>query len=240
MTTKLTVRQPEQALAVPEYIARGNQGLEDVDKGDLTFPRIDIAQSMSKCMKKSLPQFIEGIQEGDLYNSLTRVVYQQPLTVIPIRFYKNYIKFRPVEEGGGVVRMASSAGGIKPEELEFGPNGEKPAWTTLRNFLVYLPDCKELAIVSMKSTSTRIAKDWVALMKLFGNFPSYARKYLLVTVPETSKAGQSYMNFAKIQSSGYATREDFETAQLYYSQFSGREIVADDTDLESEENTSPF
>ena len=221
------------ALSIPSYIAESRSGLENVGKDEIAFPRIDIAQDSSKCTKKqSTDHFIPGIESGDLFNTLTREIYTRPLSVVPIQFFHSYIKFRPQDQGGGVLRMADNLDNINPEDLSFGPNGEKPVWTTLWNFLVFLPETQEVAIVSMKSTSAKVAKQWLALMSLFGKRPSFSRYYTLETVYE-DKGANSYFNYKKVKSTGYVSEGDYKACADLYAQFGGKTIQVEDTPDES-------
>jgi hypothetical protein len=238
MSDKLAT-QGTTALAVPDYIGSSRAGLENVGKDEISFPRISIAQDTSPAVKKSSgSEYIAGCEPGDLFNTLTRDIYQRPLRVVPILFFHSYIKFRPQDQGGGVLRMADTAEGINPADLKFGPNGEKPVWTTLWNFLVYLPEQQEVAVVSMKSTSAKIAKQWNSLLTLFGSKPAFARSYVLATEVE-DKGANSYYNYSKVKSTGFVSKEEYETCEQLYKQFSGKTIqVEDSSDPETE--VSPF
>ena len=224
------------ALAIPSYISESRAGLENVGKEQLSFPRISIAQDSSPSTKKKSSEYIDGIEAGDLFNTLTREIYTRPLTVVPILFFHSYIKFRPQDQGGGVLRMADSSANINPEELVFGPNGEKPLWTTLWNFLVFLPETQEVAVVSMKSTSTKIAKAWLSLQALFGKRAAFSRYYQLETTYE-DKGPHSYFNFKKVKSTGLVSEADYKTSEGLYLQFAGKKIeVSEGEGVE----TSPF
>jgi hypothetical protein len=215
------------ALAIPDYVEKTNAGHENITREDITFPQIKIAQSSSAEVKKSSEKHIEELEEGDLFNSLTKKIYKTPIQVIPILMFTSFIKFRPMDEGGGVIRMAATDENIDPKDLEFGPNGEKPVWTLLRNFLVYLPAYSEVAVMSMKSTQTKIAKKWLSLQSLFGTMPSYAKSYLFRTTVEKGKVA-SYFNYTEPVVGGFSTKEDYEFAKNLYAQFSGKTIKYDD------------
>ena len=233
MTDKMV--KSEGALAVPDYIQPSRAGLENVGRDEISFPRINIAQDTSPAVKKSSgSDYIPGLEAGDLFNTLTREIYKSPLKVIPILFFHSYIKFRPQDQGGGVLRMADSRANITDAELSFGPNGEKPVWTTLWNFLVYLPHSSEVAVVSMKSTSTKIAKRWISLQSLFGSRPSFACAYALSTEVE-DKGSNSYYNFSTVKSLGFVSKEEYDTCAALYSQFSGKVVVVAEPD-----EVSPF
>ena len=213
------------AALVPAYIAESREGLENVGRDEIQFPRIEIAQDSSGATKKAHSAHIEGIESGDLYNTLTREIYSQPLRVIPIMFFYNYIKFRPQDQGGGVLRMADTAEGINPKDLLFGPNSEKPVWTTIFNFLCFLPGHGQVVVVSMKSTSATVAKQWLSLQTLFGKRPAYARAYTLASTFKENGAN-SYFNYLPVKSTGFVSEEDYKTCEQLYHQFAGKTIQA--------------
>ena len=69
-------KQPFGLVKVPEYLrGQGQKGLEEVGRDDMILPRLAIAQSGSPAFKKASRDRIEGLEEGDLYNTLTRVIY---------------------------------------------------------------------------------------------------------------------------------------------------------------------
>lgn len=241
--TELVKREAPQALAVPEYLqGYGGKGLEGVQRGDMTLPRLSIAQSGSPAYKKANPNHIDGIEEGDLYNSLTRAVYGAAVVAVPLVFFKGYIKFRSMDEGGGVLGMKTTSEGIRPADLEFGADGEKPVWTVLYNFLCYLPETKELIVVSMKSTASKVAKNWTSLMRLLPGVPAFGRKYKVRTVPASSAKGD-YFNF-QVDPMQFALEAEVKMFDGLYEGFKGQEIKMDTTDLHEEatetSEESPF
>lgn len=238
MSTEL-VKQDASLAGAPDYVESTGAGLENVTRGDITFPRIQIAQSSSPVTKKSDDRHIEGIEEGDLYNTLTKEIYKTPLRVVPIYFFKHYIKFRPMEEGGGVLRMQDTADGITLAELQFGPNGEKPIWTELFDFLVYLPAYKAVAVMSMKSTQAKIAKKWLAQQTMFAGRPSFAMTYLFRTVVEKGKVS-SYYNYTEPSIGGFVDKDTYTHAQGLYKLYSGSNIKVDDTDFSEREDSPAY
>src|ERR1035437_4670134 len=102
----LTVIQPNSALAeVPEFLRAelGNQaGMENVEQGDLLLPRLGLCQALSPHKRKSHALYIEGLEEGQLFNTVTKEIYGEELEVIMLFFFKNRIKYFPIDDGGGI------------------------------------------------------------------------------------------------------------------------------------------
>src|SRR5574339_912133 len=108
------------------------RGLEEATMQDMILPRVAICQTMSEERKRSSSKYIEGLEEGKLFNSLTKEIYGDVVTFTPLFFYKSRIKFRPQEIGGGIECMnptgkqcALNNGGPCLHSA-WGKNGEKP------------------------------------------------------------------------------------------------------------------
>jgi len=77
------------------------RGVENVTADDLIIPRLEIVQALSPCRKKNDPAYIEGIEEGMLYNSVTREVYGSKVLIVPVSFKKEYLLWKDRKQGGG-------------------------------------------------------------------------------------------------------------------------------------------
>src|SRR5690242_224823 len=88
---------------VPEYMMPdAGLGTEDMTRDDFTLPRLALCQSMTRQRKPSSPLFIEGLSEGQLFNTISQEVYKGPVKILPLLVYKTRIKFNPLDEGGGI------------------------------------------------------------------------------------------------------------------------------------------
>lgn len=77
-----------------EFAQMGNVGFENVHAEDRVIPRLAVAQSTSDQRKKNNPLFIEGLEEGDFFNTLTNEIYGiGPLIITPIIQWPSRIYF---------------------------------------------------------------------------------------------------------------------------------------------------
>lgn len=228
-------RKPVTIEAVPEFLrSQGrNRGLENVEREDMTLPRVGIAQSQSKALKKSSPTRIEGLEEGGLYNSLTREVYGACLEVVPVLFFKNYIKFKSMEEGGGVLGMADDRSKLPPGALDFHGD-KKPEWTEFKNFVCWLPAQQAVASVSMKSTSMKTARKWNSLMR-FANVPAFGKVYKLTTVLEHKDSNDYYVY--EVEALHFVDEELFKQCENLYALMKDSSLKID---LSEEEGDTEF
>ena len=176
-----------------------NAGLEEVEAKDMVMPRLGICQAMSPQRKANNARFIEGLQEGQLFNTVTGQIYTPPVYVVPLKFWKSRLYFAPLDQGGGILCQSLNGrdgGQLSPEGCDKCPHSQwnaqtnqKPACTLLHNFLcLRLPELEPFAI-SMKSASLRISRQWNAQLKLL-NRPIYSACFEVSVADDQNKLGQ--------------------------------------------------
>jgi len=228
---------------LPAYLTKSSgpaRGMEEADQKDLTLPRMAICQSMTPQRKKTNPLFIQGLEEGQLFNTLTGKVYGTEVALIPIFMYKSRIKFTDFEDGGGIECQAingKSGGALCPSgcdgclHSQWGEKGDPPACTLFYNYPALIMPTKELVIVSMKSAGAKIARAWNTLIKL-RNQDTFAGVYQVATVAETADSHEFY-NFS-VKNAGWADEETYKFAEQVYNGLKGKSIQMDTTGLETE------
>ena len=76
MTAKKEVAVKEETSLVlddrPDWMKDGNRGSEEVSSNDITLPRLQIIQDLSPQHKKNKPEYIDGAEVGDFFNSLMK------------------------------------------------------------------------------------------------------------------------------------------------------------------------
>jgi hypothetical protein len=92
--------------ALPDYLRnyRGPTGAENIDREDITIPRLKIAQAIADEVKNG------QLQEGDLYLNVTGEALwspgDKPLKAVIVAITKEYILWRPRKDGGGILARA--------------------------------------------------------------------------------------------------------------------------------------
>ncbi len=60
---------------IPEYLRRapgqGAAGFDEVEQGDLTLPRLALCQALTPQRDETEAKYIEGLEEGHYFNTLT-------------------------------------------------------------------------------------------------------------------------------------------------------------------------
>lgn len=219
MGNELATRDKDQALAaLPEHLRNrvgDMSGMEGVGKDDLLIPRLCVAQSTSPQLNKASENFIRELRQGDIFNSVTSKIYGEKVVVVPLFFFRNFIKFIPMDDGGGVAAMYENIGQVPPEELAW-KDGKPPSTTEFKNRMCLVFDgegAQDLAVVSFKSTGMKHAKQWNSMIQLL-RLPAYARSYTLTSKQKT-KGSQSW--YVLVPTPGeFVPHEFFVKAEEYF------------------------
>lgn len=224
---------------VPEYLREykgQQQGRDNVEKDDILIPRLGLAQTgMSPQLKKLSEFFIPDLQPGQLFNTVTNEIYGTEVFVVPLIFFKQYIEFTPMNEGGGVKGMYADASEVPPEKLQF-LGGVKPAVTEFKNRLCLL--IREghkpiLIVVSFKSSGLKSAKKWNSLIQ-GTNLPAYARCYKLKVVDKV-KGQQNWFGLDP-EYDVFVPEHFFKTAEQFFIDMAKGGYRVDTSGLDHEES----
>jgi len=216
---KLAKKEDTTAIQqVPDYLkhAGPGQGLENVEHGDVTLPRLGLCQALSPQRDKSDPKYINGLEEGLYFNTVTNQVYGESVEIVPLLFYKTRMMFPPMGAGSGILCQAMDGKhgvGVPGGECavcqyaQFRENteqGEKksPPCTLFHNYAALalpekgLPKLDSLLGVSLKSTGLKVSKDWLALMRLRGT-DIFAGVYEFTAIARKNDVGKWYQPVIK-------------------------------------------
>lgn len=179
---------------VPEFLRNKttNRGSEEVGHEDLIIPRIEIVQSLSKVRKKTAPEYIEGIEEGMLYNSVTRKNYGLSIEIVPVVFKREYILWREQKLGGGFGGAFNTQEEAEAARMDQEKPEEWEAVLTHQHFcLVKEDDSWEEAVISMAKSKLKVSKNFNSLVRINGG-DRFTRRYKLTGVLTENKNGQEF------------------------------------------------
>jgi hypothetical protein len=235
--TELATQAPA-TLALPDYLKddlAANQGSEDVGQNDLLMPRLGQAQALSPQLKKTNEAYIAGLEVGDFFNTATGEVYGKDVLVIPVKYFRQYIEFNPIDAGGGIVVQYGDVSEVPVEDLKFGPNGEKPKCTEFKNRLCLLV-CEgnhtEPIVVSTKSSGLKTMKIWNNKI-LQASVASIKQLWRLESVTR-SNGQQEWEGFKPILA-GYTPETVYPIAKDFLASLQGKTITVDTAGLQEEE-----
>ena len=245
--SQAVVAQPQQEVvvrgeALPEWVKAGPaRGAENVTTNDMVIPRIELVQSLSPCRKKTDPAYIEGAEEGMLYNNVTRELYQSEVTVVPVYYAKQYLVWKDRKAGGGgsngfrgafATEQAARAGIAQLNEDALD------VVDTAQHFvLVKTADGWEEAVISMSKSKMKVSKRWNSLIRMTGA-DSFCKQYRIMSATETNARNESYYNFS-VTPGGFVAKEVYERAEKLYDTIRSGDVrvsTAYDTD-DSESDT---
>ncbi len=179
-----------------------NSGFENITAEDIALPYLTILQAMSPQVRGAGK--IEGAAEGDLFNTVSRIAYKGPQTIISCAYKKAWVEWTPRDSGGGYVHEHTTdailASTKKSEKgLDMLPNGNIIV-TTAYHFLLLVKEdgTTERAIASFTSTQLKKSRRWLSLMmglqiKVNGVIktpPMFAYTYTAKTMEEKNEHGQ--------------------------------------------------
>ena len=210
--TKEVVAAKENPVAVmeDEFYEEAGQGLQNVKSDDLSIPFLSIIQSNSPQRKKNDGAYIEGADEGMVFNTVTKELYDaenEPIAVLACAFDRRYLNWRSREEGGGLLGIYTPEDDIvktahREGNREMLPDGSLLSNTAQHYVLILGKDGSfKRAVVSMTSTQLKKSRDWLYMMgdtvminsqgRRFTP-PSYAMIYYLSTSHQENDKGSWY------------------------------------------------
>lgn len=148
-----------------DIFADANLGNENVGQDDVTIPRLKIAQALSPEIKKQKAEYIDGAEEGCVFNSATREVLKQPFLLVPVHYARRYIEWVPREKGGGLVNAGHTEAILDQcDRSEKGdyvlPNGNEIVVTPEHFVIVVREDgTYENAVLSMSGSKAKISRN---------------------------------------------------------------------------------
>jgi predicted transcriptional regulator len=204
----VVAEQTALAALVGDICADAGLGNENVGQEDVLIPRLKVAQALSPEIKKQKAEFIEGAEEGSIFNSATKELYTQPLTIVNVAYVRRHIEWIPREKGGGLVNANHEEAILgQCQRSEDGgyvlPNGNEIVVTPEHFVIVIRPDGSyEQAVLSMSGSKAKISRAWNTTIRNVkiknpstGRMVNPARFYQswkLRTVPEANDRGDFF------------------------------------------------
>jgi hypothetical protein len=237
-------------LATPDFLkgVHGREGSENVTKDDLIIPRLSICQSLTPQRKPDNPAYIQGLQEGDLFNTVSGEKYGRSVEFIPLIFAKSRIYFKDIKEGGGI--LCSSANGIDGGRLSKTcaacPKSQftaeaAPECTNFMNFPSLLLPELGLIAASFKSSGLKPARQFLNRLDLFSqqhDKPYYTGVYELKVIPMKNTMGEFFgPSFTRKR---WVTEQEYLVAHENYTQLKGKTIQTDEARAEGAHEEVPF
>jgi len=203
-------QQTSAVTVIDDDLLSAGTGLENVSSDDMAIPYLMLLQALSPQLNKQKSKYVEGAQQGEIYNSVTGETFDgdEGIVVIPCFYQKKYVEWTPRESGGGIVEshdsreiLAQTTKNDRGQQVL--SNGNYIAETAYFYVMVCNEDESEWsqALVSMTSTQLPKAKKWISQMTQrkvqnsageMVNAPMFMFKYRLKSNSEQNDRGSWY------------------------------------------------
>lgn len=181
-------------------------GLQNVSSQDMSIPFISIVQDLSPQRKKTHEKYIPGCEEGMVFNTLDKSLYDS-ISFVPCYYNRAIIEWTPRDSGGGFVARHDRTFELPKTVNDKGTPFDAETGHEFQEVVEYYglvldPNRDEPypCLISMSGANHKHSKKWNTVMMqrkvtVSGKRitpPSFAYSYTLQTQPETNKVGQSY------------------------------------------------
>ena len=188
----------------------------NITQEDLLLPRLELTQALS-------PIVVSGdARPGTLLNSTSKNELGEEVTIIPVILRKNFIRWIPRSEGGGMLWRTDNPDDPRViEETQFGPNGERPLATTYLNYLCLIEGESVPIIVSFSSTSYTAGRRLLTMAQMHGG-DLFSRTYVIKAKARTNNKGSFFV--LDVEEGGLTKKADYERAEKLYNAFASKDL----------------
>jgi len=177
---------------------------------EMQIPFIRALQALSPQLNKKKPEYIDGAEQGDLFNTVTGQVWkgEEGVTIIPCYQVTKYLEFTPRDMGGGFRGEISPTNPVLQQTTRQGskellPTGNELVKSDQHYCLVLDGEGSfQPAVIDMKSTQLKVSRRWktqIAMQKIkhpkTGQMitpPLFATEWKITTVEESNDQGSRF------------------------------------------------
>jgi len=209
-----------------DYGEMAGAGTENVTANDIAIPFLNVLQSNSPQLAKGDPQYIAGVEAGDILNLVTGEVIDGEEGFFFVPVYRDHcvVEWVPRQKGGGFVARHD----LEAEPvLKSEPNPEKPALRVAPNgndlqetyylygMIISSPEAEEpedYGIIAFKSTMIKTIKRLnyrLQKVELGFNPPLFAHRLKFAIRQESNRHGRWYTWDA-----GFAVDDDIKRSLI--------------------------
>lgn len=242
---KAIEKKQEQALEqIPSYLRApdgggDNRGFEEVGQKDIKIPMLRICQSMSPYRQKSDPKYVQDLEEGQYFNTITKQNYGSKILVVPLMMFHTRLRFG--KDGQGLLcRAMTGLIGVGDPGGDCAKCSMSQWLTTPRADGSRRPECdqyknyacvvvgkdrilhpEDTCIFPMKGTAIPVSDTWIALARLRGRgLPLWGGVYQLTTVQmPPKKAGQGPYYVPFVDNAGFIPESTVKSAEEAFTAF---------------------
>lgn len=228
------------------------EGFEDVTQQTMAVPFVRIAQQLTPQVKKNNSAYIEGLEPGMFFNTVTKEVYGQEMHVVVLKFERIYIEWLPDRGGFVSYHTPENAERIAADKT-FGKWKTADGNTLQENYVYFVliagHESEGVAILSCSSTMIKTAREWNRLMTthVMDNGQRAMPYYLVWKLNTESWSNDQYDWYGfGVEFAGYINEEQYALIkperkalpdrQVNYAQLGDDRVRADSDDEDIDEN----
>lgn len=235
-------------------------GLMGIREQDQMIPRIQIAAGDQAIEGSDV--YIEGIKQGDIFNTLTSEIYGKEIIVVPLWYSRNRVLFVKAPGSKKAQQECKSydgdhGGHLSPDGCDSceyskwgtGKDGKGFACTEFRNFAVAVVkgNSLTLASISFKNTGSPTAKKWLSMIEtrqdleaaenagefdLVPPLPVYRGMYKYSRAAVPGSSGVYYK--PTINNAGQVPEQWVPRLQAWHDQFAKNQLTISSAEVEDE------
>jgi len=240
---EVAVQQDNLPIDYTDMESMSGLGAESATQEDYAIPFIQIAQALSPQLDESDSKYIDGLKKGQLFNTVTGETFPEGVTVIPVKFERKAIEFNLREKGGGLVAIHDAQDGLAKiverddRNRDITADGTQIVDTRSFYCIVLGEEGPYPALISMKSTQAKKAKQWMSMISGIklprkdgnGTFtpPMFSHTYTLTTAQESNNDG-TWHGFVIAKGALLDTTDPlFNEAVEFYKSLSAGDVKVD-------------
>lgn len=198
----------------PEWLEKGNAGSEEVTTSDRVLPRVDVLQALSPQIKKSDPNYIEGAEQGKIFNTVTKELYGDEIVFIPVYFRKEFVLWKLRKHGGGFIGAFQTQAEANSIHCEQQVPSEYEVVESHQHFVILLTNHgPEEAVLSMTKSKLRVSRSLNSLIQI-ANVDRFAKAYKLRAIESSSDKGDFWSYNAL--PAGFVSKDMYEYGKGLY------------------------
>lgn len=219
----------------PEWVGDSGRGSEEVGIEDVVLPRIDIIQALSPQIKRNDPAYIEGAEQGMIFNTVTEKLYGNEVTFVPVYFRKEYLVWKKRTEGGGFRGSYLTEREAQEAVMSQDDASSLEIVDTAQHFVLIVDgDTTEQAVISMARSKMKVSRQLNSMARMAGG-DRFSRAYKLKAVEDSSDKGD-YWNFKVVQL-GYVPEQLYREAEAMYEAVTSGQRSVDYSDVSDSGNS---
>lgn len=173
------------------------EGLENIEISDLSLPFLRVAQPLSPQIDKDSEEFLEGLQVGMFFNTVTNRIYGKEINLIPMKYERSWVEWKQ-DRGGFVARHIPGSIDIDKSDFSKWKYNANVIQDTLMFYCMVADRLNEGPIVfCLSSTGIKHGKNWMTQINMTRlpsgkQAPIFSSVWKLFTTKQQNAKGSFY------------------------------------------------